>query len=48
MGAGSVTIGGGGTGHGAHSPEESYSTIGSATGTERALLVVLAAASGSP
>ena len=43
-----VTIGGGGTGHGPHAPEESYSTIGSATGTERALLLVLAAASGSP
>ncbi len=43
-----VTLGAGGISRGAHSPDESYTTSGSAIGTERALLVLLAAASGTP
>jgi acetylornithine deacetylase/succinyl-diaminopimelate desuccinylase-like protein len=43
-----VTLGAGGLSRGAHSPEESFATTGSALGTERALLVLLAAASGTP
>ena len=39
-----LTLGAGGMGRGAHSPTESFDTTGSATGTERALLAVLAAA----
>jgi di/tripeptidase len=43
-----VTLGAGGISRGAHSPDERFTTLGSALGTERALLVVLAAASGAP
>jgi acetylornithine deacetylase/succinyl-diaminopimelate desuccinylase-like protein len=43
-----ITLGAGGISRGAHSPEESFMTTGSALGTERALLVLLAAASGTP
>jgi tripeptide aminopeptidase len=42
-----ITMGAGGISRGAHSPAESFTTTGSATGTERALLVLLAAASAS-
>jgi acetylornithine deacetylase/succinyl-diaminopimelate desuccinylase-like protein len=40
-----ITIGGGGIVHGAHTPAEVFEADGSGTGTERALLVLLAAAS---
>lgn len=40
-----ITIGGGGTGKGAHSPSESYDTTDSWKGTQRALLVAIALAS---
>jgi acetylornithine deacetylase/succinyl-diaminopimelate desuccinylase-like protein len=43
-----VTLGAGGISRGAHSPDESFTTTGSVLGTERALLVVLVAASGTP
>jgi len=43
-----VTLGAGGISRGAHSPDESFTITGSAVGTERALLVLLAAASGTP
>jgi tripeptide aminopeptidase len=43
-----VTLGAGGISRGAHSPDESFTTTGAALGTERALLVLLAAASGTP
>ena len=41
----SITIGGGGSGEGAHSPGESFDTTGSWRGSQRALLVALALAS---
>jgi acetylornithine deacetylase/succinyl-diaminopimelate desuccinylase-like protein len=44
LGVPALTLGAGGMGRGAHSPTESFDTTGSATGTERALLAVLAAA----
>jgi acetylornithine deacetylase/succinyl-diaminopimelate desuccinylase-like protein len=40
-----ITIGGGGIVHGAHTPAEVFEADGSVTGTERALLLLLAAAS---
>jgi acetylornithine deacetylase/succinyl-diaminopimelate desuccinylase-like protein len=47
-GISAVTLGAGGVSRGAHSPEEVFTTTGAAIGTERALLVLLAAASGTP
>ena len=44
LGIPAITIGGGGTGKGAHSPEESYDSTDSWKGTERALLLVYALA----
>ena len=41
----SITIGGGGSGEGAHSPAESYDTTASWKGSQRALLVALALSS---
>jgi len=41
----SITIGGGGSGEGAHSPAESYDTTDSWKGSQRALLVALALSS---
>jgi len=48
VGIPALTLGSGGSGRGAHSPGETFDTTGSAAGTERALLAVLAAASGEP
>ena len=48
LGAPAVTIGGGGTGSGAHSPAESFDSTDSWRGTERALLVALALSSKNP
>lgn len=48
LGIPSVTIGGGGTGKGAHSPAESFDTTDSWRGTERALLVAIALSSTNP
>jgi len=45
LGIPSITIGGGGSGKGAHSPAESFDTTDSWRGTERALLVALALSS---
>jgi acetylornithine deacetylase/succinyl-diaminopimelate desuccinylase-like protein len=45
LGVPAVTIGGGGQGHEAHSPSESFDTTESWKGTQRALLVALALAS---
>jgi tripeptide aminopeptidase len=45
-GIAAVTLGAGGISRGAHSPDESFTTAGSALGTERALLVLVAAAAG--
>lgn len=41
----SITIGGGGSGEGAHSPKESYDTTDSWKGSQRALLIALALSS---
>jgi len=48
LGIPALTLGSGGSGRGAHSPGETFDTTGSAAGTERALLAVLAAATGEP
>jgi tripeptide aminopeptidase len=48
VGIPALTLGSGGSGRGAHSPGETFDTTGSAAGTERALLAVLAAATGEP
>jgi acetylornithine deacetylase/succinyl-diaminopimelate desuccinylase-like protein len=48
VGVPALTLGSGGSGRGAHSPSETFDTTGSAAGTERALLAVLAAATGDP
>ncbi len=48
VGIPALTLGSGGSGRGAHSPGETFDTTGSATGTERGLLAVLAAATGEP
>ena len=48
VGIPALTLGSGGSGRGAHSPRETFDTTGSAAGTERALLAVLAAATGEP
>jgi di/tripeptidase len=48
LGIPALTLGSGGSGHGAHSPGETFDTAGSAAGAERALLAVLAAATGEP
>lgn len=45
LGIPGITIGGGGTGQGAHSPGESYDASDSWKGTQRALLVAIALAS---
>ncbi len=45
LGVPSVTIGGGGSGEGAHSPGETFDTTDSYKGTQRALLVTLALSS---
>jgi acetylornithine deacetylase/succinyl-diaminopimelate desuccinylase-like protein len=44
LGIPAITIGSGGTGSGAHSPEESYDTKDSIYGTQRALLLAIALA----
>jgi acetylornithine deacetylase/succinyl-diaminopimelate desuccinylase-like protein len=44
LGIPAITIGGGGKGSGAHSPDETYDTTDSWKGTERALLLVLSLA----
>ncbi len=46
LGVPAITMGAGGTSRGAHSPGEQFDSTGSALGTERALLVVLAATEG--
>jgi di/tripeptidase len=48
LGIPALTLGSGGSGRGAHSPGETFDTTGSSAGTERALLAVLAAATGEP
>jgi tripeptide aminopeptidase len=48
LGVPALTLGSGGAGRGAHSPGETFDTTGSAAGTERALLAVLAAAASEP
>jgi tripeptide aminopeptidase len=48
LGIPALTLGSGGSGRGAHSPGETFETTGSAAGTERALLSVLAAAAEDP
>ena len=48
LGIPALTLGSGGSGRGAHSPGETFDTTGSAAGTERALLAVLAASTGEP
>ena len=45
LGIPAITIGGGGEGSGEHSLEETFHADGSALGSERALLVALAASS---
>jgi di/tripeptidase len=45
LGIPAITIGGGGDGHGEHSPEEAFNSEGSELGSERALLIALAASS---
>jgi tripeptide aminopeptidase len=45
LGIPAITIGGGGDGDGEHSPEEAFNSEGSELGSERALLIALAASS---
>jgi tripeptide aminopeptidase len=48
LGIPAITIGAGGQSRGVHSPREEFDTTGSALGSERALLVTLAAAEAAP
>jgi hypothetical protein len=44
LGIPAITIGSGGTGNGAHSPDETFDTKDSIYGTQRALLLAIALA----